>query len=158
MRHLLILMILVATALGGDEEIVALTILGEARGEGIQGMYAVACVLQERSEKRKLTPAKVCLQEWQFSVWNGKKEKDLQGLWKSKSAPYAKQLAYALCNGWKLAQDYTGGANHYYSSDKKTPPYWVYKNVEKIINGKKVRVKIRLKPTKIIGKHLFYKL
>ena len=48
-------MILVATALGGDEEIVALTILGEARGEGTQGMYAVACVIQERSEKKKLT-------------------------------------------------------------------------------------------------------
>ena len=154
MKHLLILMTLVATVLGGDEEIVALTILGEARGEGSSGMYAVACVIQERSEKRKLTPAKVCLQKWQFSVWNGKKEKDLQDLWKSKSAPYAKQLAFAICNGHKLTQDYTGNANHYYSSDKKTPPYWAYKKIIK--DGKVYR--IPLKPTARIGKHLFFKL
>ena len=36
-----------------DERIVALTILGEARGEGKLGMYAVACVIQQRSCERK---------------------------------------------------------------------------------------------------------
>jgi hypothetical protein len=32
-----------------DSDIVAMTILGEARGEGKAGMYAVACVIAQRS-------------------------------------------------------------------------------------------------------------
>jgi spore germination cell wall hydrolase CwlJ-like protein len=71
-----------------EERVVALTILGEARGEGKRGMYAVACVIQLRSEQRKLTVAQVCHQPWQFSVWNAgngkiKKERELWGLWDS---------------------------------------------------------------------------
>ena len=44
-----------------QEQIVAMTILGEARGEGRAGMYAVACTIKARSVNRKLTPAQVCL-------------------------------------------------------------------------------------------------
>ena len=32
-----------------EQRIVAMTILGEARGEGEAGMYAVACVIAQRS-------------------------------------------------------------------------------------------------------------
>jgi N-acetylmuramoyl-L-alanine amidase len=148
-----------AETITADERVVALTILGEARGEGNQGMYAVACIIQERADKRKLTPAGVCLQPWQFSVWNAgkgkvKKESELHHLWKSKSTPYAKQLAHAICRGWKLTQDFTGNANHYYSSDRKNPPYWTFK--KEIVNGKEIKKAI--KPTRRIGKHIFYKL
>ena len=74
-------------ALTLEERTVALTILGEARGEGQLGMYAVACVIQKRSQERNLTPAKVCLEPWQFSIWNAgqgkvKKESELYYLWK----------------------------------------------------------------------------
>jgi spore germination cell wall hydrolase CwlJ-like protein len=43
-----------------DEEIIAITLMGEARGEKSFGMYAVACVIQKRADERKLTPAQVC--------------------------------------------------------------------------------------------------
>ena len=45
------LLFVCASALGQnqDSDIVAMTILGEARGEGKAGMYAVACVIAQRS-------------------------------------------------------------------------------------------------------------
>jgi len=128
-----------------DERIVALTLLGEARGEGKMGMYAVACVIQLRSEQRKLTVAQVCHQPYQFSTWNAgngkiKKERELWGLWDSKQAPYARELARYLCRGYKFVQQYTGNANHYCTL--KTHNYWT--------RGRK--------PVKIIGNHKFYNL
>ena len=60
-------------ALTQDERIVALTLLGEARGEGSNGIYAVACVIQKRARERYKTPAEVCLQPYQFSIWNAGK-------------------------------------------------------------------------------------
>ena len=64
------------------EKIVAITILAEARGEGNKGMYAVAAVIAQRSNERKVTPSQVCLQRLQFSCWNGKSVKDLEHLLK----------------------------------------------------------------------------
>ena len=137
-------------ALTQSERIVALTILGEARGEGECGMFAVACVIKNRATERKISFAKVCLQPWQFSIWNAgkgkvKKESELYYLWKSKSAPYARKLAKRLCRPssphslyWP---DITKGANHYCTL--KTKPYWVKKGE---------------KPVKVIGNHKFYKL
>jgi spore germination cell wall hydrolase CwlJ-like protein len=131
--------------LTADERVVALTILGEARGEGKMGMYAVACVIQKRSAERSLTPAKVCHEPWQFSIWNAgrgkiKKESELYYLWKSKEKMYARELARALCSGKKFRQDITGDANHYCTL--QTKPYWAKDK----------------KPTKIIGNHKFYNL
>jgi spore germination cell wall hydrolase CwlJ-like protein len=131
-----------------DERIVALTILGEARGEGKKGMYAVGCVIQKRASERNLTPAKVCLQPWQFSIWNAgkgkvKKESELYYLWKSPSKMYARQLARAICQGKELDQKFTVHANHYYSTKyMKKKPYWT--------KGKKA--------VKVIGNHVFYRL
>jgi spore germination cell wall hydrolase CwlJ-like protein len=128
-----------------DERVVALTILGEARGEGKLGMYAVACVIQQRACERKLTPAQVCLQPWQFSIWNAgkgkvKKERELYYLWKSPSMSYARELARYVCKGHGLARDTTGYANHYCTL--KTNNKWTRKS----------------KPVKIIGNHKFFKL
>ena len=44
-----------------DNQIVAMTIWGEARGEGEAGMYAVACVISQRAINRNTTPAEICL-------------------------------------------------------------------------------------------------
>jgi hypothetical protein len=52
------------------QQIVAFTLLGEARGEGPTGMYAVLCVIEQRALNRRLQPHQVCLQRWQFSCWN----------------------------------------------------------------------------------------
>ena len=128
-----------------EERIVALTILGEARGEGEIGMFAVGCIIQKRASERNLTPAKVCLEPWQFSVWNAgqgkvKKESELYHLWKSKSLMYARKLARSVCDPKQTLTDVTGGANHYCTV--KCKPSWA--------RGKK--------PIKIIGNHKFYKL
>ncbi len=123
-----------------DERIIALTILGEARGEGNIGMYAVACVIQKRASQRNLTPAKVCLQPSQFSIWNGvKRESQLWYLWDSRSAGYARQLA-RLVMKVRLNQCVTGGADHYCTL--KVSPKWA--------KGKT--------PVKVIGNHKFFKL
>lgn len=132
-------------ALTRDERIVALTILGEARGEGKKGMYAVACVIQKRASERNLTPAKVCHQPYQFSIWNAgkgkiKKESELYYLWKSKSMMYARELARTVCKGKSLDQKFTGNANHY--CRKEINNYWTKKGTI----------------TKVIGNHKFFKL
>jgi spore germination cell wall hydrolase CwlJ-like protein len=144
-------------ALTPDERIVALTILGEARGEKKLGMYGVACVIQERSIKRKLTPAQVCHEPWQFSIWNAgkgkiKKERELWHLWDSPSKMYARKLARHLCNGDALVRSTIGNADHYCTL--QTKPHWAYKTVT--INGKKK--KIAIKPVAIIKNHKFYNL
>ena len=120
------------------EKIVAITILAEARGEGTKGMYAVAAVIAQRANERKLTPSQVCLQRLQFSCWNGKSVKDLEHLLKVPQAKYALLLAR---NVSLLSREYVGFANHYHNNKIKTP-YWA--------KGKR--------PVKIIGNHLFYKL
>jgi len=135
-----------------DEQTIAITLMGEARGEKQTGLYAVACVIQKRATERKLTLSQVCLQNklnkkgvrvWQFSCWNDKPYiETMKRLLKAdtEQAKYAKLLARSMCKGFKLVQGFTGNANHYHASYVK--PYW--------IKGKT--------PTKIIGNHLFYKL
>ena len=120
------------------EKIVAITILAEARGEGTKGMYAVAAVIAQRANERKMTPSQVCLQRLQFSCWNGKSVKDLEHLLKVPQAKYALLLAR---NVSLLSREYVGFANHYHNNKIKTP-YWA--------KGKK--------PVKVIGNHFFYKL
>lgn len=125
-----------------EERIVALTLLGEARGEKEIGMFAVGCVIQKRALERNLTPKQVCLEHRQFKVWTGKKERDLMHLWKAdpKMVAYARKLARYICSKTHRLADATNGANHFCHINSY--PYW--------IKGKK--------PVKIIGKHKFYKL
>jgi len=121
------------------EEIVAITILAEARGEGEQGMYAVACVIAQRSIERKLAPDKVCTQKWQFSCWNPNdpQKSKLRRLLSVSQAKYAKRLALNIMN---LDRSIVGFANHYHTHRVK--PYWS--------KGKT--------PVKVIGNHRFFKL
>ena len=149
-------------ALTHEMKVVALTILGEARGENATGMYAVACVIQNRADKKKKTLTEICLAPKQFSVWNGGKTvKDLKHLWQSDSAAYAITLAHAMCKGYKLVQTFTGNADHYYSKKiMRNPPSWAYKinkKTGKFLRDKKGN-KIPLKPTRVIKNHVFYKL
>ena len=117
--------------------IVALTILAEARGEGPDGMAAVAACIQQRSINRKLTPEQVCLQPKQFSCWNGKSEADLEHLLKTKQA---KTALWLEANLHRINRAKIGYADHYHAD--YVQPYWA--------KGKK--------PVKIIGRHLFYRL
>ena len=145
MKKFIILLLLPFTgiadeALSRSERICALTILGEARGEGKRGMFAVACVIQQRSAQRKLSPDKVCLEPSQFDTWTGKKERDLWHLWKAKEMMYARELARYLCRDDVCLRDITNGADHFCTT--KSNPYWV--------KGKK--------PVAIIGNHKFFRL
>ena len=129
--------------LSRDARIVALTLLGEARGEGQKGMYAVACVIQRRAMERQITSAEVCLQPKQFSMWNGKTESELVPLLNgSQVSRYAESLGWKLARGEMLDHRVTGGANHYHATWMRQKPNWA--------KG--------MSPVQIIGQHAFYRL
>jgi N-acetylmuramoyl-L-alanine amidase len=94
--------------------VIALTLLGEARGEGIEGMAGVASVIQTRAIERKQTPTQVCLAPKQFSFWNGGvSEAKKQELLKSPQAHNAIRLAKLVAD--KKMPDVVNGANHYHA-------------------------------------------
>ena len=64
---LLLLLTQTAMASRNDISIIARTILGEARGEGLIGMALVADVIYTRSIERGLPPVQVCKEDNQFA-------------------------------------------------------------------------------------------
>ena len=94
--------------------VVALTILGEARGEGFEGMAGVASVIQTRAIERKQSPSQVCLAPLQFSFWNTKPSKAEQDkLMSNPQANNALHLAKLVCE--RRLPDMVNGANHYHA-------------------------------------------
>jgi len=135
-----------------QREVVAMTILGEARGEGKAGMYAVATVINTRVINRNKTPRQVCLQPWQFSCWNDSdvnKAKLGELYLTHPMRDYAIRLA---ANITELKKSYTKNADHYCHVNEN--PYWSYRIV--VRDNKKIRRYI--KPVAVIGNHKFYKL
>lgn len=56
-----------------EDQVMALTIYGEARGESVEGKIAVGSVILERVDHRDWdgrTILEVCLKPWQFSCFN----------------------------------------------------------------------------------------
>ena len=51
-------------------EILALTILGESRGEPIEGQIAVGCIIQNRCFRQQTDYKTICFAPKQFSCWN----------------------------------------------------------------------------------------
>ena len=143
-----------ASVITGEQKIIALTILAEARGEGEAGMYAVACVIQQRMLRTTRNGISICTQLKQFSCWNS--GKNLNHLLKGKKeiVVYALKLAKHMTVRplKELDRKYVNFADHYCTL--KTNPYWSYKTVVK--GGKKIKVPI--KPVKVIGNHKFFKL
>jgi len=94
--------------------IVALTILGEARGEGMEGMAGVASVIQTRMIERKQSASQVCLSPKQFSFWNGgvseATKRKLLATAQGKDALYLADLVVH-----KQLQSIVKGANHYHA-------------------------------------------
>ena len=128
-----------------EQEIVAKTILGEARGEGKAGMYWVAAVIAQRTlcwkrNGKKMTATQVCLTPYQFSCWNknDKNRPKLDALLKTHPhREYAIRLAQGLPN---INRIFFKNVDHYHNYLEK--PYW--------IKGEK--------PVARVGKHIFYKL
>lgn len=137
MRILIFLFLLLQTMQADERHVVAITLLAEARGEGEDGLAAVACVIQQRALERGITPEAVCLQRKQFSCWNGKNYDDLKHLLECPQAKWALWLERNLKN-LNLAK--IGNANHYHAD--YVSPYWA--------RGKT--------PVASIGRHRFYKL
>ncbi len=131
--------VLVTFAPLAKADVVAMTILAEARGEGEVGMRAVACVIAQRAQERRQTPRQVCLARFQFSCWNNKGPEDLQHLMRLPQASYAKRLSRDLA---RLDRSLVGEANHYHATWMRKKPYWA--------KGRQ--------PTKVIGRHAFYRL
>jgi N-acetylmuramoyl-L-alanine amidase len=122
-----------------DQDILARTLWGEARGEGLAGQIAVAWSIRNRVEMDLHSDGKpdwwgegytdVCLKAWQFSCWN-KNDPNYPFLSGAKVIPAA-QLAQA----YKAADlvmsgatpDPTGGATHYYATTMPKPPAWAAK-------------------------------
>ena len=94
--------------------VIALTLLGEARGEGFEGMAGVASVIQTRAIERKQTASQVCLAPKQFSFWNVKhSEQEKARLLASQQGQNALHLARLVCAG--TMPDVVNGANHYHA-------------------------------------------
>lgn len=125
--------------------IVAATILAEARGEGFDGMQAVACVIKKRMIERQKDAASICLQKEQFSCWNDGVTVEVLSEVVTKGTPseitdFAIALAVDLILDKDLDLSLVNEANHYCTLD--TNPKWA--------KGKK--------PVVVIKNHKFYKL
>ena len=130
--------LILTTSLQLNAGVVALTLLAEARGEGRDGLGAVAAVISQRAINRGLTAREVCLQPYQFSCWNSKTEQDLQHLYRSPMAAFA---LYLEENIDRIDRSRINYADHYYATRIKVP-YWA--------KGRK--------PVAQIGRHIFYTL
>ncbi|WP_217705670.1 cell wall hydrolase [Peristeroidobacter soli] len=110
----------------------AKTMWGEARGEGAEGMSAVAHVVLNRVARQTYwgkTVAAVCLRPYQFSCWNTDDPNRSQ-LLKLTSANGIYSLALQLAQQLRdldpterARQDTTSGATHYHARTI-TPPRW----------------------------------
>ena len=120
-----------------EQQIIALTLLAEARGEGAKGMEAVAMVIKQRMANRQQTASQVCLAPKQFSCWNGKTSDNLRHLWQSPAAPDAIEVVRRFD---KLDPAVIGHADHYCTVNIE--PFWAIVQV----------------PVVVVGNHNFYRL
>jgi polyphosphate kinase 2 len=130
-----------------DDLIVAATIWGEARGEGSEGMKAVANVIRNRADSLKKSPKDVVLQKKQFSIWNDTTTDNFlnkinKSILKNPKDGSAWETAQNLVKNYikKKGTDNTKGAEFYHTTSIK--PSWDYS---------------KLKYTTTIGNHKFYK-
>lgn len=128
-----------------DIDVTARTVYGEARGESMAGMVAVAWVIRNRAEKGGWwgdTLAGVCKHPFQFSCWNPDDAncKIIQDLPVSFTAYRDAVWAVMQAILEPKEKDPTLGADHYHAPS--VAPKWA-KGVT---------------PTVIIGNHSFYRL
>jgi len=123
-----------------DVDVVARTLWGEARGEGAQGMYAVANVIANRVARPGWWGTdwrSVCLSPRQFSCWNLGDPNRVKLIGVTEADPEFRQaLAIARSAVAGTLEDITGGATHYAARSIENP--W------------------GLRPVADIGGHIFY--
>lgn len=118
-----------------DQLVLALTLYGEARGEGVAGLTAVAWVIRNRASRSRFTKlagsagavAGVCRAPWQFSCWNaGDPNSARLRVWLSDPTVVPRNVGEAV---WAVAgaalndlsPDPTNGGDHYHT---RTAPAW----------------------------------
>jgi spore germination cell wall hydrolase CwlJ-like protein len=132
-----------------DYYTLARTIWGEARGEGLRGMQAVANVIMNRYKAAKSSSGRagqwgstvgdICTKPKQFSCWNANDPNRAKMLSVTSADPQfrdALSLADKALRG--ILPDITGGATSYYAG---ATPYWA----------------TGVKPIASIGSHTFLK-
>lgn len=132
-----------------DRDVLARTLYGEARGEGLIGMLAVAWTIRNRvndGQERSWWGegyAGVCQKPYQFSCWN-------KGDPNYSSVSGARQIPFRELTQCQIAADQvidgnvpdpTGGATHYYATTLSRAPAWADS----------------AKPTLKLGSHMFFK-
>lgn len=134
-----------------DDEILALTIIGEARGEPIEGQVAVGCIIRNRlhSNEAYKNYSDVCLETNQFSCWNANdpnrpflEELGQKMLFNQEiNDAYIKQCIYVAHGivSWSI-MDNTGGSKYYmtmrlFNLDR---PKWAKNAKNQTIKGKQV--------------------
>ena len=132
-----------------DRDILARTLWGEARGEGLAGQIAVAWTIRNRVEDGRAKSwwgegyAGVCQSPYQFSCWN-KNDPNYPYLSGAKPIPpkqfeQAQRAADLVIAGTE--PDMTKGATHYYATTMPKAPVWAAKATQ----------------TLRLGNHLFFK-
>ncbi len=106
-----------------DLDIIALTLVGEARGLHHTGMVEVACTIINRLNANKWwghSERAICLYPWQFSCWNDHdaasrayRQKLIN--WPSSDASYQDALTIAADAMIDVLPDITNGATHYFN-------------------------------------------
>lgn len=130
-----------------DEDVLARTIYGEARGESLKGMEAVTSVVLNRLKISKKkgrywwgnTIEEICKKPYQFSCWN-KKDVNFEIINRvSDDNPVfcmCKRIAMRAVSG--VLEDSVCGATHYHT--KKIRPLWTLGKI----------------PCLEVGAHVFY--
>jgi N-acetylmuramoyl-L-alanine amidase len=130
-------------------DVMARTVWGEARGEGVIGMQGIAHTIINRvitAQKKKQywwgnTIIEVCQKPFQFSCWNKDDPNYQQLIAIRESDPIfmlAKQTSSRVILGF--VPDVTNGADHYHA--RNILPHWARGQI----------------PVARIGRHIFYKL
>ncbi len=130
-------------------DVLARTLWGEARGEGVQGMEAVACVILNRVKVADERGGywwgrdiiSVCQKPYQFSCWNRSDPnyRQLQAI-TDKDIHFATAVRIARRAVANILIDTTNGATHYHT--KSIMPDWAQGQT----------------PCAAIGDHVFYRL
>lgn len=111
-----------------DLDTLARTLYGEARGESLEGLFAVGWVILNRVSRGGrfgTTVAEVCKRPLQFSCWNSNDPNYSELL-----AANVEQPAFLRCFGAaclvmsRAVPDPTGGADHYFAASMAVSPSW----------------------------------
>jgi spore germination cell wall hydrolase CwlJ-like protein len=137
------------TEIDNDRDVLARTLWGEARGEGVAGMIAVAWSIRNRVDDGKDKSwwgegyTGVCQKPYQFSCWN-KNDPNYPFLSGARQIPF-RELAQCRAAADQVMDgkvpDPTRGATHYYATSMAKAPTW----------------SLGAKRTLTLGHHIFFK-